>query len=78
MPRLPERRGAPAGFKRSLGLYAVGHGTLLCGAWAMQATGSMLPMALAASACLMLTLAVVRQVRARAVARRRQARREPL
>ena len=33
---------------------------LLVGAWAMSATGSMLPMALAASACLMLTVPLVR------------------
>ena len=32
---------------------------LLVGAWAMSATGSMLPMALAASACLMLTAPLV-------------------
>jgi hypothetical protein len=74
----PARRRALASFKRPLGLYAVGHGALLCGAWAMQLTGSMLPMALAASACLMLTLPLVRQVRARAVARRRQALRDAL
>jgi hypothetical protein len=74
MPRLPDRPAAPGGFKKPLGLYAIGQGTLLCGAWAMHVTGSMLPMALAASACLMLTLPIVRQVRARALARRRQAR----
>lgn len=78
MRRVPARRGMLAEFRRPLGLYAVGHGALLGGAWATHATGSMLPMALAASACLMLTLPLVRQVRARAVARRRQAHRDTL
>jgi hypothetical protein len=55
---------------RPLVLYAIGHATLLCGAWAMHVTGSMLPMALAASACVMLTLPLIRLVRARAAARR--------
>jgi len=45
---------------RPLKLYAAGHAALLVGAWAMQASGSMLPMALAASACLMLTVPIVR------------------
>jgi hypothetical protein len=45
---------------RPLKLYATGHAALLVGAWAMTATGSMLPMALAASACLMLTVPLVR------------------
>ena len=45
---------------RPLKLYASGHAVLLGGAWAMHATGSMVPMALAASACLMLTLPLVR------------------
>jgi hypothetical protein len=56
---------------RPLKLYAVGHVTLLGGVWAMHATGSMLPLALAASACLMLTVPLVRQVIARAAERRR-------
>jgi len=45
---------------RPLKLYASGHVALLGGAWAMQASGSMLPMAFAASACLMLTVPLVR------------------
>jgi hypothetical protein len=45
---------------RPLRLYAAGHGALLVGAWAMHVTGSMLPMALAASGCLMLTVPLVR------------------
>ena len=51
---------APAALARPLKLYATGHASLLVGAWAMQATGSMLPMALAASACLMLSVPLVR------------------
>ena len=47
---------------RPLRLYATGHAVLLCGAWAMHATGSMLPMAFAASACLMLTVPLVRHL----------------
>ena len=49
-----------AAIVRPLKLYATGHATLLVGAWAMSATGSMLPMALAASACVMLTVPLVR------------------
>ncbi|MEO8922016.1 MAG: hypothetical protein ABI330_04180 [Caldimonas sp.] len=59
---------------RPLALYALGHLTLLCGAWAMNVTGSMLPMALAASVCVMLTVPVIRLVRVRAAARRQQPR----
>jgi len=51
---------ARSSLARPLKLYAVGHAALLVGAWAMHASGSMLPMALAASACLMLTLPLVR------------------
>ena len=51
---------APARVLRPLKLYAAGHLALLAGAWGMSATGSMLPMALAASACLMLTAPLVR------------------
>jgi len=43
---------------------------LLVGAWAMSETGSMVPMALAASACLMLTAPLVRHF-LRPVAERR-------
>ena len=48
-----------AAWIRPLKLYATGHAVLLGGAWAMSATGSMWPMALAASACLMLTAPLV-------------------
>ena len=46
--------------RRSLTLYATGHAALLLGAWAMHTSGSMMPMALAASTCLMLTVPLVR------------------
>ena len=61
---------APAALARPLTLYAAGHASLLVGAWAMHATGSMLPMALAASACLMLTVPLVRHFMKPASARR--------
>ncbi len=57
---------APAALARPLKLYAMGHASLLAGAWAMHATGSMLPMALAASASLMLTVPLVRHFMKRA------------
>jgi len=50
----------PRPFARPLKLYAAGHASLLAGAWVMHVTGSMLPMALGASACLMLTVPLVR------------------
>ena len=46
----------------SVRLYATGHAALLAGAWAMNASGSMWPMALAASASLMLTVPIVRHL----------------
>jgi hypothetical protein len=49
-----------AALLRPLKLYATGHLVLLGGAWAMGETGSMVPMALAASACCMLTVPLVR------------------
>ena len=55
---------------RPLKLYAAGHAAVLLGAWATQVTDSMLPMALAASACLMLTLPLVRHFLKPASARR--------
>lgn len=54
-------RRQPETFARPLKLYALGHALLLAGAGLMQATGSMLPMALGASACLMLTVPLVRR-----------------
>jgi hypothetical protein len=64
-------RPASRAVVRPLKLYAAGQAALLAGAWATQATGSMLPIALAASACLMLTVPIVRHIAARATARRR-------
>ena len=55
---------------RPLKLYATGHAALLVGATAMHASGSMLPMALGASACLMLTVPLVRHFLVRQAARR--------
>lgn len=52
---------SPRSFARPIKLYALGHALLLAGAWAMHGTGSMLPMALGASACLMLTVPLVRR-----------------
>lgn len=54
-PPLP----APS-LRRSLALYATGHAALLLGASAMHSSGSMLPMAFAASTSLMLTVPLVR------------------
>lgn len=59
-----------AALMRPLKLYATGHLVLLGGAWAMSATGSMLPMALAASACCMLTVPLVRHFMRPAAERR--------
>lgn len=55
---------------RSMRLYATGHVALLAGAWAMNASGSMWPMALAASASLMLTVPIVRHLIAPRASRR--------
>ena len=63
-------KNAPVALVRSLKLYAAGHASLLAGAWAMHATGSMVPMALAGSACLMLTVPLVRHFLAPAASRR--------
>lgn len=51
---------------RPLRLYALGHLVVLLGTWLMSVTGSMLPLAMAVSAGLMLTLPVVRTLWARA------------
>ncbi len=61
---------ARAAVARPLKLYAAGHGALLVGAWAMHASGSMVPMALAASASLMLTVPLVRYFLGRSARRR--------
>lgn len=55
-------------------LYLLGQLLILLGAWLMELTQSMLPMALAASAALMLMVPLLRQLRGRfAAARRRDA-----
>ena len=48
MKEIAMSKQAPAALARPLKLYATGHAALLVGAWAMHATGSMLPMALTA------------------------------
>ena len=55
------RREDPKSFARPLKLYALGHGLLIAGTVVMHGTGSMLPLALGASACLMLTVPLVRR-----------------
>lgn len=59
-------------FRRSLGAYGVGQVLIVAGAMAMELSGSMLPMALAGSAALMLTAPLVRQI-----AQRRKAGAQP-
>ncbi len=56
----------PSTVRRPLTLYLAGQAAVIGGAWGMHVTGSMLPMALAASACLMLTAPLVRYFLARA------------
>jgi hypothetical protein len=46
-------------------LYLLGHGLILLGAWLTDVTGSMLPMALCASAALMLSVPLLKQLTAR-------------
>ena len=62
---------SPRPFARPLKLYALGHALMLVGAGVMHGTGSMLPMALGASACLMLTMPLVRQFVSRKSSSRR-------
>jgi len=57
--------------QRTMRLYLLGHLLILVGAWLMEATQSMLPMALAASAALMLMVPLLRQLGARLATRRR-------
>ncbi|MGN6528506.1 MAG: hypothetical protein ACTHL8_19120 [Burkholderiaceae bacterium] len=60
--------------RRALQLYCLGQGTIVLGAAAMTALHSFVPMALAGSAALMLTVPLVRDIadrrRVRAAARR--------
>jgi hypothetical protein len=55
-------------------LYLLGHLLILVGAWLMEVMHSMLPMALAASAALMLMVPLLRQLGARFVAGRKDPR----
>lgn len=56
----------------SIRLYLLGHLFILFGAWLMEATQSTLPMALAASAALMLMVPLLRQLGVRFAASRRR------
>ena len=56
----------------SMRLYLLGHLLILVGAALMEMTQSMLPMALAASAALMLMVPLLRQLGARFAAARRR------
>jgi hypothetical protein len=51
-------------------LYLLGHALIVLGAWLMDVTASMLPMALAASAALMLSMPLLKQLTARLRTRR--------
>ena len=51
---------------RPLQLYLLGHGFIFAGAWAMAEFGSMLPMAMASSAGLMLGVPLLRRLLQRA------------
>jgi hypothetical protein len=46
-------------------LYLLGHVLIVLGAWLMDVTASMLPMALAASAALMLSMPLLKQLTSR-------------
>ena len=54
--------------KPTMRLYLLGHLIILVGAWLMEVTHSMLPMALAASAALMLMVPLLKQLGARFMA----------
>jgi uncharacterized membrane protein len=54
-----------------LRLYLLGHVIIVLGAWLMEEMQSMLPMALAASAALMLMLPLLRQLGARFLSARK-------
>lgn len=53
---------APRALARPLKLYAAGHAALFAGAFVTHVANSMLPLAMAASACLMLTVPLVREL----------------
>ncbi|CAN7541156.1 hypothetical protein [Rhizobacter sp. LjRoot28] len=54
--------------QRNTRLYALGQLLIVAGAWSIEATGSLLPMALAASAAVMLSMPLVRERYARFLA----------
>lgn len=56
---------APLTRQKALRLYALGQGAIVVGAYFMQESGSMAPMALGASAGIMLTMPLLRQMGAR-------------
>mgnify|MGYP003576230915 CR=1 FL=1 len=58
--------------QRSARLYLLGHGLIFLGAWSIEATGSYVPMALAASAGLMLSMPLFCERLARAKAARQR------
>ena len=64
---MPRFLAGPQG--RPLRLYLLGLALIFVGAWAMAETGSMLPMALASSAGLMLNVPLLRRLLRRATAR---------
>lgn len=51
---------------RPFRLYLAGHGLIVAGAWSIEATGSVLPMAFAASGALMLSMPFLRALIERA------------
>lgn len=64
---MPRFLAGPQG--RPLRLYLLGLALIFVGAWAMAETGSMLPMALASSAALMLNVPLLRRLLRRATPR---------
>ena len=64
---MPNFLAGPQG--RPLRLYLLGLALIFLGAWAMAASGSMLPMALASSAGLMLNVPLLRRLVQRATTR---------
>lgn len=69
-PRPDASPPAPISRQRAFRLYALGQGAILVGAYLMHHTGSMMPLALGASAGLMLTAPLVKSFGARLMRRR--------
>ncbi|WP_309624262.1 hypothetical protein [Methylibium sp.] len=70
------RKDGDAALRRAVRHYGIGLAAVAAGAAAMSWTGSMVPLALAGSAAIMLTVPLLQQLRLRA-ARRRSAERSP-